>query len=339
MLRRALASAGFAVAVVVATAIPAAADGWGSVDCTQTPYAGCSLGAGSGGSRAGGDGGGQPGSGHKKGSGGATSGSGRAKPKDPNPDLNLADCSYQRSDYTPPPGTLQTAYHGPSQSTGAIPAVYRPTSPARVLPADGVKPGQPGAWYVYKCSADGVRDAFYRPPVWIPDAPRRPGQAAALPSAAELARAAYEQLRLPSPAVESNPAGEQLVGLPTWLWLDRADWQPVSATASVPGVSVTAVARPVSVVWTLGDGSTVTCSGPGTPYGQGAEPKSGSPDCGHTYRTSSAGRPDGQFAASARVHWQVTWSGAGQNGVFPDLTTVTDAAFRVAESQGLNDGG
>lgn len=341
VLRRGLASTGLAIAVVMGSTISAAADGWGSVDCTQTPYAGCSLGAGSDGSHSGkGSGsGGNHTAGHEKNSGGRASGDGHAKPKDPNPDLNLADCSYQRSDFSPPSDALPTAFHGPAGSKGVLPAVYRQASPDQAVPVAGPTPGQPGAWYVYKCSADGVRDAFYRPPIWIPDAPRRPGRAAALPSPAELARVAYAQLRLPSPAVESNPAGEQLVGLPTWLWLDRGSWVPVSARASVPGVSVTAVARPDSVVWTLGDGSTVTCSGPGTRYGRGAEPKSSSPDCGHTYRTSSAGRPGGAFAVSATVHWRVTWAGAGQSGVFPDLTTLSNAAFRVAESQGLNEGG
>lgn len=334
MLRRpALVGAATVLLVGLATWPAAATGGWGSVECDQNDHPGCELGAGSGSSSAGGksDNPGHPARGHKKGSSGST----HAKPKDPNPDLNLADCSYQRSDYVPPPGVLQTGYSGARND--AMPAVYRPAPPAGAVPADGPKPGQPGAWYVYKCSADGVRDAFYRPPVWIPDAPRRPAQPAILPDPVELARAAYEQLRLPSPTVESSPAGEQLVGLPTWLWLDRGGWAPVSATASVPGVSVTAVARPVSVVWALGDGSTVTCSSPGVSYKPSAGPKSASPDCGHTYRASSGGRPGGAYAVTATVHWRVTWSGAGENGVFPDLTTVSDAAFRVAESQGLND--
>jgi hypothetical protein len=251
--------------------------------------------------------------------------------------LNLADCTYQRSDYAPPPGAVQAAYTGPA-APSAVPAVYRSARSSTVEQVEGPKPGQAGAWYVYKCTQDGVRDAVYRPPVWIPNAPRQPAQAAALPSPAQLAQAAYNQLRLPSPDIEANPAGEQLVRLPTWLWMDRGEWKPVSATASVPGVSVTATARPSSVVWSMGDGSTVTCSGPGTPYAAAGSPKAGSPDCGHTYRTSSAGRAGGAFAVSATVRWTVSWAGAGQNGVFPGLTTTSAAAFRVAESEALNNG-
>ncbi|MFM9442594.1 hypothetical protein [Streptomyces acidiscabies] len=196
-------------------------------------------------------------------------------------------------------------------------------------------PGQPGAWYVYRCEAGGVRDALYRPPIWIPDGRQEDG-GPPLPSPAQLAQVAREQLRLPSPRVEASPAGEQLVNLPTWLWLDRGGWGVVSATASVPGVSVTAVARPVSVEWVMGDGSTVTCTGPGTPYNAGVNPGAPSPDCGHTYRMSSAGRPGGVYAVSATVHWTVAWSGAGQSGVFPGLTTTSTADFPVAESQALN---
>jgi hypothetical protein len=202
--------------------------------------------------------------------------------------------------------------------------------------ADGPKPGEKGAWYVYKCTQDGVLDGVYRPPVWIADAPAGKG-AAAKPSPAQLARAAYNQLRLPSLTIEANPAQVQLVGLPTWLWMGRGQWKAVSATASVPGVSVTATARPTSVVWDLGDGTSVTCSGPGTPYTASSAPTRSS-SCGHTYRVSSAGRPGGAFAVRATVRWSVTWAGAGQSGAFPGLTTVSDARFRVAESEALNGG-
>ncbi|MFF4506658.1 hypothetical protein [Streptomyces sp. NPDC001401] len=343
MLRSGIVAAGVAAAAVVVSVIPATADGWGNADCNQNPYPGCKLGAGSGG-RHGAlpqRGGGSSGSGGTS-SGGGNSGAGaREAPKHANPDLNLADCSYKRSDYKPPPGVTQTAYEG-GQDGGraavAAPAVYSPATPAVVVPAADPKPGESGAWYVYKCAAGGVRDAVYRPPIWIPDAPQQ-GGGAPQPTPAQLAQVARNQLRLPSTQIQANPAGEQLVNLPTWLWLDRGEWGTVSATASVPGVSVTAVARPKSVVWTMGDGRSVTCGGPGTPHGASMSPKSPSPDCGYTYRTSSAGQPDSAYAVSATVHWTVTWAGAGQTGVFPDMTTTSNADFRVAESQALNNGG
>jgi hypothetical protein len=64
-----------------------------------------------------------------------------------------------------------------------------------------------------------------------------------------------------------------------------------------------------------------------------------SPTCGYTYRTSSAGQPDQAYPVSATVQWTVTWSGAGQAGAFPNMTTAATTAFRVAESQAVNVGG
>lgn len=88
----------------------------------------------------------------------------------------------------------------------------------------------------------------------------------------------------------------------------------------------------------MGDGSSVRCTGRGTPYEskKGSDPKSSSPDCGYTYRSSSAGEPSDAYRVTATVHWTVTWSGAGQSGSFADLTTTSSAAFRVAESQAVN---
>jgi hypothetical protein len=160
-----------------------------------------------------------------------------------------------------------------------------------------------------------------------------------LPAPEVLARQA---LGLPSPVIRSSPAqgALQLASLPTWLWIDPAEWAPESKAAAVPGESVTATATPVSVTWHPGDGSTVTCRGAGTPYTSGDNPGSASPDCGHTYTTSSAGQPDGAFQATATITWDVTWQEArGAGGVLPPLFTTAVAAFRVAESQALDTSG
>jgi hypothetical protein len=245
----------------------------------------------------------------------------------------LASCSYVKSDYQPPVGGVTTAaYTRPANSGGltAQPVVFtRSAARAEVMaqPAAAPAPGQQRAGYVWKCSTDGVTDGLYRPPVWIPDG-QQPG-AAQLPSPAELAAMARKQLRLPTPRIAANPAGEQLVNLPTWMWLSSG-WGSVSATAAVPGVSVT---------WAMGDGSTVICTGAGTPFRSRSDPKASSPDCGHTYRSSSASQAGQASPVTATVHWSVTWSGAGQGGTFPDITTTGNAAFRVAQAQALNNGG
>ncbi|ASO21595.1 hypothetical protein FHR81_003239 [Actinoalloteichus hoggarensis] len=196
--------------------------------------------------------------------------------------------------------------------------------------------GEPGAWYVWQCSTEGYRDALYRPPVWIPDGDE-PG-ADLLPSPEELAALARDQLRLPQPSIATSPTGDQLVHLPTWLWLEETGWGARSATASVPGVSVTATARPVSTTWSTGDGASVTCPGPGTPFPGGGDPEAPSPDCGHVYRSSSDHQPDQEFPLTATVRWKITWVGGGGAGTLPDLTTEATTTVRVAESQALNTG-
>lgn len=203
----------------------------------------------------------------------------------------------------------------------------------RYVPVDGQPPeGQhkeSGGWFMVLCSPDG-KDPDSHGPVWIPAGAQRP----ATPSPEQVAQIARKRLQMPRPTISASPGGTQLVNLPTWLWLSNG-WTPVSATASVPGVSVTAVAKPVSVTWSMGDGSSVTCATAGTPYTTNRDPKSTSPDCGHTYRKSSAGQPADAFSVTATVNWTVTWSGAGQTGAFPNMTTSAVAALRVAESQGI----
>lgn len=204
----------------------------------------------------------------------------------------------------------------------------------RYVPVDRPPPDgqqkESGGWFMVLCSPDG-KDPDSHGPVWIPAG----ANTAPSLTPVQVAQIAHRRLRLPSPSIAASPSGTQLVHLPTWLWLSEG-WAPSSATASVPGVSVTAVAKPMSATWSMGDGSIVTCRGAGTPFRQGSDPKASSPDCGYTYRTSSAGQA---FPVTVTVRWTVTWAGAGQSGTFPDLTTTDSAAFRVTESHALNNNG
>jgi hypothetical protein len=187
--------------------------------------------------------------------------------------------------------------------------------------------GQPegeGGWYIRDC---GTGEGF-EGPFWVAGAPP-------VVSPEVLGRQAVAKLQLPEVVIAMNPPGDQLVNLPIWLALDRESWEPQSATASVPGVSVTATARPVKVAWSMGDGSTRTCEGPGTVWTPGTDPRAASPDCGYTYRRSSAGRPGGAYTVSATVTWEVSWSGAGQSGTVPGLETTGQVQTRVQESQAV----
>ena len=171
------------------------------------------------------------------------------------------------------------------------------------------------------------------PPPAAPPAPPTPGVVAQL---------AVRYLTLPSPVIRSSPASGdlQLTQLPVWLWINPATWAPRSKTASVPGESVTATATPVTATWLTGDGATVTCHGPGIPYSSRYAPSSPSPDCGHTYTTSSAAQPGGAYHVTVTITWDITWTGTGgAAGALPPLDTTAAAEFQVAESQAVNTSG
>lgn len=188
-----------------------------------------------------------------------------------------------------------------------------------------------GSWLLRTCpSESGWTTA------WVPgDGGAQAATVAAPPPPAVVARQAVDRLALPRPEIGVSPVGEQLVSLPTWLWIEPGLWSPRSATASVPGVSVTATATPGKVTWSMGDGSSVVCRGPGTPFSSGGDPRRESPDCGYTYRRSSAGQPSEAFPVTATISWEISWSGNGEARTLPALETAASAAFRVAESQAL----
>ena len=189
-----------------------------------------------------------------------------------------------------------------------------------------------GAWYQRTCrTPSGVAGEV----VWLPD-PEAPGSAS-------LGRLAASRLVLPRPVVRSSPPapGPLLVGLATWLWVEPVWWGLArSASVSVPGLVVTAVATPERVEWSMGDGEVVSCEGPGTPYRAGdGDPRRGSPDCGHTYARGSASRPGGVFEVSATVTWRVVWSGGGASGVAGPLLSSSVSPVRVVQVRTVNSGG
>jgi len=189
---------------------------------------------------------------------------------------------------------------------------------------------EPGASYRPSCPGDPA--GSQRPLVWLPDS--------GAPGPPALGRLAVARLVLPQPAVElSPPVGTpQLVMLPTWLWIEPAWWVGRSASASVPGVTVTAVAMPVQVRWKIGDGAEYVCD-QGTPYPAGGNPDGASPDCGHTFTRLSRDQPGGVFPLSATVTWQVSWSGGGAFGTLGPLFSTATLPVQVLESRSVNTGG
>lgn len=167
----------------------------------------------------------------------------------------------------------------------------------------------------------------------------RPAGGAPAPAPVDVARSVLQEAPLPLPAVRTSPPPEidQLVNLPLWMWLDN--WAPVSVTAALPeaGASVTVTATPRSVTWDMGNGDRVVCAGPGTPYIPGAGNQA-SPDCGYTYRRSSAGQPNLQYQVSATMTWDASWTAAGVDGggSLGQVSRTTTFGVRVAEIQTIN---
>src|SRR5262249_17759083 len=111
-------------------------------------------------------------------------------------------------------------------------------------------------------------------------------------------------------------------------------------TARAGGVAVTATASLTRVDWDMGDGHTLTCHGPGTPY-QAEDGSRPSPDCGYSYPVSSAGMPDESFTVTATLHWSITAAVAGPGAApapgIPDYAvTIAPLELRIAELQVLN---
>src|SRR5574341_888552 len=226
---------------------------------------------------------------------------------------------------------------GGADTPGARTCSYSPNTELNVgLDGGGARGGlvqkaAVGTFFDFTCS-DG--DAGL---IFVPDGP----PARTRVYVGSLVQQAYRYLPLPAPQIGVNPpaARDQIVNLPSWLWIAPETWGVRSATASVPGLSATATATPGSVTWSMGDGHQVVCHAPGTPYRPGDPPGAASPDCGYTYRSSSAGQPGERYQVSATTRWRITWTSTGvinTSGTLPDLLRTSSIGLRVAEVETIN---
>ncbi|MEU9918944.1 ATP/GTP-binding protein [Streptomyces sp. NPDC051001] len=147
-----------------------------------------------------------------------------------------------------------------------------------------------------------------------------------------VAQQAVDKMLLAGPDVASpRVAGKYTVGVPVWMWVNQSatTYGPNSASATAGGVTVTATARVSKIVWQMGDGATVTCTGPGTAY-QASVGMAKSPTCGHVYTTTSASEPGGKFALSATSTWTINWQVTGGGGGTGQLTETRQSQIPVA---------
>lgn len=152
---------------------------------------------------------------------------------------------------------------------------------------------------------------------------------------AQLARQAMDEMTLLGPEIVSPKAGgTYTVGVPLWLRAGAGEtrWGPNTASASAGDVTVTATAKVSKVVWKMGDGKSVTCTTRGAAYKRGYG-LAKSPDCGHTYATTSARAAKQRFTITATATWNVEWevTGGGESGA---LDEVRDSQVTVPVGEG-----
>ncbi|MGY5089129.1 hypothetical protein ACWCXM_30065 [Streptomyces sp. 900105755] len=192
--------------------------------------------------------------------------------------------------------------------------------------------------------ADPAAQDCDKEPFWVDEGDAPPADVPQAITAETLAQLAYAEIRVPSTKIDLAPEGTTKVNLPTWAWLDTAKFKPVSVTASVPllGLSATTTAEPVSLKIAPGTDDAVTypASGEceirngriGEPYATG---KAGdTPPCGVKYLRSSGA---GSYQLQAVVTWRISWtSSTGQGGDLPDGTFGADQDVVVQEIQAVN---
>jgi hypothetical protein len=162
-----------------------------------------------------------------------------------------------------------------------------------------------------------------------------------LPTPAELAERARQQLKLPLPAPGMSPKvrlddgrDATLVRENTWLWVDHGDWSAQSERVQVGPVWAEVTARPKELRVETTTGESLRCDGPGTPYRRSYGMHAASPDCGLRFERA-AEETTGEF----QIVWSVSWKGStgasDEGGELPTMISRASETFTVAEAQSL----
>jgi hypothetical protein len=154
-----------------------------------------------------------------------------------------------------------------------------------------------------------------------------------------LAQQALSQAVFPTLSIRTNPPADRLVvNFPVWLSLSSG-FASVSASASAGPVTSTVSLMPVSVLWRLGEGGTVTCRGPGVAYDPSRPfDQQVPPTCGYQYARSSAGQPGERYTVTATVSYQATWTvtGAAGGGSLGAVDRTVSLSVRVGEIEAVS---
>ena len=189
--------------------------------------------------------------------------------------------------------------------------VYEPNGTLIQTPAGG-------NWYEKTC--DGV----FMGAVYLTGAPDAVDPAV-------VAAGVLRRIHVPLPEVALSPTGDQIVNLDSWLWIPN--WEPLSGSATVGGVTVRVTVQPSSARWTFGDGTSLTCA-PGIPWTAGADPARA---CTHMWARSSAAQPGESYRLGVTVTWSASYTvtGGAGGGALAPITRTATTPVRVAEVQAI----
>lgn len=240
-------------------------------------------------------------------------------------------------------GTTTCSYAGQTIPCATSMGTWWASMSCYVRPADHQPPLENPVWEghtdgaIYLCSPAVGMPGTATGAFWAPANP------VGGPSPRALADQAVEAMNLRAGQIgivpEAAPGRVGIVGMPAWMWIadpGESTTGPITRSASGGGITVRATATLDRVVWSMGDGATVTCSGAsarGTVY-QASYDTAPSPTCGHTYTAMSDDQPDDAYTVTATSYWTVTWAGGGASGTIP-LQLSRSTQVRIGEIQVL----
>ena len=143
------------------------------------------------------------------------------------------------------------------------------------------------------------------------------------------------------PAFETSPAGDQVVGVRTWLAVtSQLDFAPVNAAAGPIWATIIPEFREAE--WDLGNGETVTCTTDATTVWDPDAGDDQTTDCGYVFTTNDDGEP---LQGAVTVTWDLYWTHADPNNpggaigpaLWGDISQTTIVDFNVRELQAVID--
>lgn len=147
-----------------------------------------------------------------------------------------------------------------------------------------------------------------------------PGRGSADRSFHDVVQEAIDRLAPTRPLMRLAPAADQrhLTGVATWLALAPSSWHVEAMTVSAGEVAVEVVLTPLATVWSLGDGTTRRCAGPGRVYDRDQPSRAQQPSCSHTYLTvpaASLGPATSTYPLVARIVYGASYTLATPDGI------------------------